>query len=68
MKDKSKPHPRPELKCATDYPVPGTSMLVLTDNEDDEYPIAIHGADWWLTKTEVASLITTLTKALQEAP
>ena len=46
----------------------GQDILVLTDMEDLEHPIAIYGADWWMTKTEVAELITALTKALQEAP
>lgn len=41
---------------------------VLVDFDDPQYPIAIHGADWWMTKTEVADLITALTKALQAAP
>lgn len=45
-----------------------TDIEVLLDSEDLEFPIAVVGAEWWMTKTQVAKLITQLTKALQEAP
>ena len=57
---------RPTLEGA--IKVGQTDMRVLTDYEDLEHPIAIHGASWWMSKTDVADLITALTKALQEAP
>lgn len=64
----SKPHPHPAHPDNGVYSVPRTDMKVLVDKEDAEYPIALHNCDWWMTKTQVADLITTLTKALQETP
>ena len=52
------------------YEVEGTDIKVLVDTWEVTQPLAVSGEDlqWWLTKTQVANLITTLTKALQEAP
>lgn len=55
-------------KPQEEWVVPHTDMVVLLDPPDTEYPIALHNCDWWMTKTEVADLITALTKALQAAP